>query len=60
MYENCGVLIFAVQDLFQKIQNQDENINFEIKLSYIEVYNEEVYDLLAINSSGFDEVSTSL
>ena len=52
-YENSGVLIFSMQDLFEKI-SQIENsavglqtmIQFQIKLSYVEIYNEQVYDLL--------------
>jgi hypothetical protein len=38
-----------MQDLFEKIQliqNQDSQRKFEIKLSYIEIYNEVIYDLM--------------
>jgi hypothetical protein len=48
-YENSGVLVFAMQDLFEKIeliQSHDGQKKFEIKLSYIEIYNEVVYDLM--------------
>ena len=53
--ENSGVLIYAMQDLFDKInkietssREMEEEVKFQIKLSYIEIYNEVVYDLLVI------------
>ena len=46
-YENSGVLIYAMQDLFNRIdeledeqKNSDNKKVFQIKLSYIEIYNE--------------------
>ena len=52
-YENSGVLIFAMQDLFSKINDIESAsaqtsrpVRFQIKLSYIEIYNEVIYDLL--------------
>ena len=52
-FENSGVLIFAMQDLFTKIseiENSQRDIQFQIKLSYIEIYNEVIYDLLCDNN----------
>jgi len=53
-YENSGVLIYAMQDLFNRIDEYEEEQKnaeikkqFQIKLSYIEIYNENIYDLLA-------------
>lgn len=54
IYENSGVLIFAMQDLFNKMseteitqRSMNNVVQFQIKLSYIEVYNEMIHDLLA-------------
>jgi hypothetical protein len=52
IYENSGVLIFAMQDLFDKIcevENKDSNVKFQLKLSYYEIYNEVIHDLLTTN-----------
>ena len=55
-YENSGVLIFAMQDLFNRIEeldvaqkNETVKKKFFITLSYIEIYNENIYDLLVDN-----------
>lgn len=60
--ENSGVLIYAMQDLFKKIaqlENQSkedgEEIKFQLKLSYIEVYNEVVYDLLVVKKQDVEQ-----
>ena len=57
-YENSGVLIFAMQDLFDRIEELNSNNRsmghsfasdcrqFEVRVSYLEIYNELVYDLL--------------
>lgn len=50
---NSGVLILAMKDLFDKIKHIEDSQKalvdkklFIIKISYIEIYNEQVYDLL--------------
>lgn len=57
-YENSGVLIFAMQDLFNRIEEQEavqknepDKKHFFITLSYVEIYNESIYDLLVDNES---------
>ena len=50
---HSGVLILAMKDLFDKIKHIEDSQKalvdkklFIIKISYIEIYNEQVYDLL--------------
>ena len=43
--DECGIMIRAIRDLF-KIVNKDIDKKFFIKISYIEVYNEVLKDLL--------------
>jgi hypothetical protein len=43
--ENQGVLIFALHDLFREIE-KDRLKTYFLKCSYVEIYNEQVYDLL--------------
>jgi centromeric protein E len=43
--EEHGVLIYALKDLFEKIE-EDSSRTFFLKCAYIEIYNEQVYDLL--------------
>lgn len=48
-----GLIILAVKDIFWKIEiqiNENRNLEFKIKLSYLEIYNEQVKDLLLDNS----------
>ena len=54
-FKDEGIIFKACDYLFEKIQlnkniNKTENINYEIKISYIEIYNEIVKDL--INEKG--------
>ena len=43
--EQPGVLVFAVQDLFGEIAEDREKTYF-LRCSYVEIYNEQVFDLL--------------
>ncbi|KAG8387992.1 hypothetical protein BUALT_Bualt02G0078700 [Buddleja alternifolia] len=45
--ENPGVMVLAIKDLFNKIRQRSFNGNHLIHLSYLEVYNETVRDLLS-------------
>jgi len=44
--ENPGVMVLAIHDLFSKVTQR----NHSIKLSYLEIYNETVRDLLSPGS----------
>ena len=44
-----GLIILTVKDIFWKIEiqiNENRNLEFKIKLSYLEIYNEQIRDLL--------------
>ncbi|KAL9674012.1 hypothetical protein QQ045_030276 [Rhodiola kirilowii] len=45
--ENPGVMVLAIKDLFTKIRLRSYDGNHVVQLSYLEVYNETVRDLLA-------------
>ncbi|NXE14896.1 KIF27 protein, partial [Lophotis ruficrista] len=45
-----GIIPRAIQELFQHI-SENRNIDFHVKVSYIEVYKEEVRDLLELETS---------
>ncbi|XP_030323142.1 kinesin-like protein KIF27 [Calypte anna] len=45
-----GIIPRAIQELFQRI-SENHNIEFHVKVSYIEVYKEELRDLLELETS---------
>ncbi|KAF1480088.1 Kinesin-like protein KIF27, partial [Pygoscelis antarcticus] len=45
-----GIIPRAIQELFQRI-SENHNIDFHVKVSYIEVYKEELRDLLELETS---------
>lgn len=45
--ENPGVMVLAIKDLFGKIRQRSYDGNHVVHLSYLEVYNETVRDLLS-------------
>ncbi|GAB4859415.1 hypothetical protein Ancab_010881 [Ancistrocladus abbreviatus] len=45
--ENPGVMVLAIKDLFAKIRQRSVDGNHVVQLSYLEVYNETVRDLLS-------------
>ncbi|KAK6925198.1 Kinesin motor domain, partial [Dillenia turbinata] len=45
--ENPGVMVLAIKDLFAKIRQKSFDGNHVVHLSYLEVYNETVRDLLS-------------
>ena len=47
--ENPGIMYLIIRGMFDKIQNETEK-KFEIKVSYVEIYNEVIRDLLVANS----------
>ncbi|CCW67195.1 unnamed protein product [Phytomonas sp. Hart1] len=46
-----GIVPRAVNDLFHLIEHADVGIEFEVRLSFVEIYMEQVIDLLASTSS---------
>jgi hypothetical protein len=44
-----GICTFAIDDLFEKITKDQSNKSFSVKISYLEIYNEQVIDLLTKN-----------
>ncbi|KAI4344033.1 hypothetical protein L6164_011310 [Bauhinia variegata] len=45
--ENPGVMVLAIKDIFNKIRHRSCDGNHAVQLSYLEVYNETVRDLLS-------------
>ncbi|CAO2179288.1 unnamed protein product [Urochloa humidicola] len=45
--ENPGVMVLAIKDLFSKVRQRSHDGNHSIQLSYLEIYNETVRDLLS-------------
>ena len=45
--KNPGVMVFAIKDLFAKLRQRSRNGEHAVRLSYLEVYNESVKDLLS-------------
>lgn len=46
-----GVMVLAMQDLFHKIDALKSERDFRVKMSYLEIYNEQVHDLFVDNSA---------
>ncbi|CAK8986443.1 unnamed protein product [Durusdinium trenchii] len=49
-----GIMLLTLRDLFSEVANQKSNLHFEIKCSFLEVYNENVRDLLRPDSDFLD------
>lgn len=45
--QNPGVMVLALKDLFAKIKQRSRDGHHVVRLSYLEVYNESVRDLLS-------------
>jgi hypothetical protein len=43
---DSGILVHALQDLFKHINKEEENKTYFLRCSYVEIYNEQVFDLL--------------
>jgi len=55
--ENTGLMIRSIRDLF-KVVNNDQSKTYSIKISYIEIYNEVLKDLLTDKSKSPPELRT--
>ncbi|EGR27079.1 kinesin motor domain protein [Ichthyophthirius multifiliis] len=49
-----GIINLLLNDLFQQIQNKQLTHNVEIKLAYMEIYNENLRDLLSTEGKNLD------
>ena len=47
--ENPGIMYLIIKGMFENIKNEAEN-SVDIKVSYVEIYNEVIRDLLVANS----------
>ena len=52
--EEPGILIHAMQDLFSEIE-QDSNRTYFLRCAYVEIYNEQVFDLLRSEQASINE-----
>jgi kinesin family protein 18/19 len=48
--ESPGIMVLILQDLFKAIQEKRSDKDFSIKMSYVEIYNEVILDLLIPNA----------
>ena len=48
--KNLGIMPRAIEDLMKRVEIDSVNHHYNLKLSYLEIYNENIRDLLATNS----------
>ena len=45
-YENKGIIPRMMDHVFESILNANENLEFTVKVSFLEIYNEKIQDLI--------------
>ena len=51
---NPGNMFLALQELFVKIKQQRNNYNYDIRVSFLEIYNEQIRDLIVVSDEVLD------
>lgn len=49
-YDEPGMMFLSLVDIFDQIESMRQEYEFEVTCSYLEVYNELIYDLLVVES----------
>ena len=49
--KNKGIIPRIISDIFNYVENSEEHINFQFKLSICQIYKEIIYDLINLNNS---------
>ena len=49
--KNLGIIPRVVRDIYNEINRRRDNFEFIVKVSFLEIYNEEIHDLLDTNYS---------
>lgn len=52
--ENPGIMILTLDELFKLINEWSDEREFQIKLSYLEIYNEMIRDLINVSTDMLD------
>ncbi|CAK9439628.1 uncharacterized protein LODBEIA_P37280 [Lodderomyces beijingensis] len=47
-----GFVELAIEDIFDKIENNTEGVKYQVSMSYLEIYNERIIDLLSTPAVG--------
>lgn len=53
--EEPGVLLHAMHDLFKQMEKEKGNRSYFLRCAYVEIYNEQVFDLLRSEQSALNE-----
>jgi kinesin family member 18/19 len=52
--DSPGVMLNTFQNLFSRLESLSRDIQYKVRLSYLEIYNENIRDLLKPNREGLD------